>query len=86
MVGTLATLLLIWLSPTIQVDLLKHESAWFPLKNPALVTKVLAAYEEARKWSLANPAELTKILAEVFDIDLAENDATRLAATPWRTP
>lgn len=37
-VGTVGTLLLIWLSPTIQVDLLKHESAWFPLKNPALVT------------------------------------------------
>jgi cation/acetate symporter len=36
--GTLATVLLIWLSPTIQVDVLKHASAWFPLKNPALVT------------------------------------------------
>jgi cation/acetate symporter len=36
--GTLATVLLIWLSPTIQVDMLKHASAWFPLKNPALVT------------------------------------------------
>ncbi len=36
--GTLSTLLLIWLSPTIQVDVLKHASAWFPLKNPALVT------------------------------------------------
>ncbi len=37
-VGTLASLALIWLSPTIQVDLLKQESAWFPLKNPALVS------------------------------------------------
>ena len=36
--GTFGTLLLIWLSPTIQVDVLKHSSAWFPLKNPALVT------------------------------------------------
>jgi cation/acetate symporter len=36
--GTVATLALIWLSPTIQVDVLKHASAWFPLKNPALVT------------------------------------------------
>jgi cation/acetate symporter len=36
--GTLATVLLIWLSPTIQVDVLKNASAWFPLKNPALVT------------------------------------------------
>jgi cation/acetate symporter len=37
-IGTLTTLVLIYLSPTIQVDILKHESAWFPLKNPALVT------------------------------------------------
>jgi cation/acetate symporter len=36
--GTLATLLLIYLSPTIQVDILKHPGAWFPLKNPALLT------------------------------------------------
>jgi cation/acetate symporter len=36
--GTLATLVLIWLSPTIQVDVLHRASAWFPLKNPALVT------------------------------------------------
>src|SRR5438477_349642 len=38
LVGTGATLILIWLSPTIQVDILKHAAAWFPLKNPALVT------------------------------------------------
>jgi cation/acetate symporter len=37
-IGTVTTLGLIWLSPTIQVDILKHSSAWFPLKNPALVT------------------------------------------------
>ena len=37
-IGTGATLLLIWLSPTIQVDILKNPGAWFPLKNPALVT------------------------------------------------
>ena len=36
--GTASTLVLIWLSPTIQVDILKHPGAWFPLKNPALVT------------------------------------------------
>ncbi|MBL8984041.1 MAG: cation/acetate symporter ActP [Gemmatimonadetes bacterium] len=38
LLGTATTLLLIWLSPTIQVDILKHEGAWFALKNPALVT------------------------------------------------
>jgi cation/acetate symporter len=36
--GTFGTLLLIWLSPTIQVDVLHRAGAWFPLKNPALVT------------------------------------------------
>ncbi|HET9453214.1 MAG TPA: sodium/solute symporter [Gemmatimonadaceae bacterium] len=36
--GTFGTLLLIWLSPTIQVDVLKETGALFPLKNPALVT------------------------------------------------
>jgi cation/acetate symporter len=36
--GTLTTLVLIWLSPTIQVDILHHASAPFPLRNPALVT------------------------------------------------
>jgi len=40
--GTVATLLLIYLSPTVQVDLLKHTSAVFPLKNPALVTMPLS--------------------------------------------
>ncbi|HEX7122589.1 MAG TPA: sodium/solute symporter [Gemmatimonadaceae bacterium] len=36
--GTVSTLVLIYLSPTIQLDLLGHERAWFPLRNPALVT------------------------------------------------
>jgi cation/acetate symporter len=36
--GTFGTLLLIWLSPTIQIDVLKGTTATFPLKNPALVT------------------------------------------------
>src|SRR5207247_5405670 len=36
--GTFGTLLLIWLSPTVQVDILHRASALFPLKNPALVT------------------------------------------------
>jgi cation/acetate symporter len=38
LLGTVSSLALIYLSPTIQVDILKHESAWFPLRNPALVT------------------------------------------------
>jgi cation/acetate symporter len=36
--GTATTLLLIYLSPTIQVDVLKQASAWFPLRNPAMIT------------------------------------------------
>lgn len=34
----------------------------FAKENPALVSKVLKAYEEARAYSLANPAELRKTL------------------------
>jgi cation/acetate symporter len=37
-VGTAVTLALIWFSPTIQVDVLARTDAWFPLKNPALIT------------------------------------------------
>jgi cation/acetate symporter len=42
LLGTVTTLLLIYLSPTVQIDILKHEAAWFPLKNPALVTMPLS--------------------------------------------
>jgi cation/acetate symporter len=38
LVGTFATIALIWLSPTIQVDILKNPDAWFPLRNPGIVT------------------------------------------------
>src|SRR5512134_171352 len=38
LVGAASALLLIYLSPTIQVQILHHESAPFPLKNPGLVT------------------------------------------------
>jgi cation/acetate symporter len=38
LLGTIATLVLIYLSPTIQIDILKQPSAPFPLKNPALIT------------------------------------------------
>ncbi len=36
--GTVLTLLLIWLSPTLQIDVLGRQEAWFPLRNPALLT------------------------------------------------
>jgi len=37
-IGTATTLVLIYLSPTIQVDILGNASAPFPLKNPAVIT------------------------------------------------
>jgi cation/acetate symporter len=40
--GTLSSLLLIYLSPTIQVDLLGHPSAMVPLRNPGLISIPLA--------------------------------------------
>ncbi len=38
MVGTITALVLIYFSPAIQIDVLKHTTALFPLKNPGLVT------------------------------------------------
>jgi cation/acetate symporter len=38
LVGTVSTIGLIYFSPTIQVDILKHPEAWFPLRNPGIVT------------------------------------------------
>jgi cation/acetate symporter len=37
-VGTFSTVALIYVSPAIQMDVLGHASAWFGLRNPALVT------------------------------------------------
>jgi cation/acetate symporter len=40
--GTVTAAVLIFFSPTVQIDILHHEHAWFPLKNPALVSMPLA--------------------------------------------
>jgi cation/acetate symporter len=40
--GTVSAIVLIALSPMIQVDILKHKEAIFPLKNPAIVTMTLS--------------------------------------------
>jgi cation/acetate symporter len=40
--GTIASLGLIYLSPTIQVDILKNSGAVFPLRNPGLISIPLA--------------------------------------------
>jgi cation/acetate symporter len=54
-VGTVSTLVLIWLSPTIQIDVLKHAEAWFPLRNPGIVTIPLS-FATAIAVSLLRPA------------------------------
>ena len=41
-VGTVTALVFIYYSPTIQIDVLKNTDAWFPLKNPALITMPLS--------------------------------------------
>lgn len=38
LVGTLSAVLLIYLSPTVQVDILKHAAPIFPLKNPGIIS------------------------------------------------
>jgi cation/acetate symporter len=40
--GTVTSLVLIYISPTIQVDLLRHPTAPFPLRNPALISLPVA--------------------------------------------
>ena len=42
--GTVTAAVLIFFSPTVQIDILHHEHAWFPLKNPALVSMPLAFF------------------------------------------
>ncbi|MCL1468046.1 sodium:solute symporter family transporter [Argonema galeatum] len=58
-VGTLSSLLLIYLSPTIQVTILGNASAPFPLKNPGLVTIPLS-FIVAIAVSLLSPEPLAE--------------------------
>jgi cation/acetate symporter len=53
--GTVSTLTLIYLSPTIQIDVLKHTEAWFPLRNPGILTIPLS-FVTAIAVSLLRPA------------------------------
>lgn len=55
----------------------------FANENPALVKKVLAAYEEARAYARANPAELKKILIEYTKLSepVIERQLTRTELT-----
>jgi cation/acetate symporter len=40
--GTVSSLVLIYFSPTIQIDVLHHATAAFPLRNPGLISLPLA--------------------------------------------
>ncbi len=55
----------------------------FAKDNPALVRKVLAAYEQARTYALANPAELKKTLVAYTKLSDAviERQLTRTELT-----
>lgn len=61
----------------------------FAKENPDLVRKVLAAYEEARRYALANPAELKKVLVTytklpepVIERQLSRTELTHSAIGP----
>ena len=58
-IGTISALVLIYLSPAIQIDVLKHSSALFPLKNPGLITIPLS-FIVGIVVSLAAPEQLAQ--------------------------
>ncbi|GMU09621.1 sodium:solute symporter family transporter [Corallococcus caeni] len=63
--GSISAVLLIFLSPTVQVDLLGNASALFPLKNPGIVTLPLS-FVVGWVVSLLSPeAEASRRFAEV---------------------
>lgn len=55
----------------------------FANENPALVKKVLAAYEQARAYALTNPAEVKKVLVDATKLSNAviERQLTRTELT-----
>jgi cation/acetate symporter len=53
-IGTVSTLMLIYFSPTVQIDILKNTEAWFPFRNPGIVTIPLS-FAVAIVISLARP-------------------------------
>jgi cation/acetate symporter len=63
--GTLSSLILIYLSPTIQIDVLKNTIAWFPLRNPGLVSIPLSFLVAIVVSSIWPEAEAEARFAEV---------------------
>jgi cation/acetate symporter len=59
-VGTVSTLVLIYLSPAIQIDILGHSSAWFPLRNPGIATiplSFIVAIGVSLLWPVASESQ-----------------------------
>ncbi len=84
LVGTVSALILIYVSPTIQIDLLHRSSAWFPLRNPGLVTIPLAfAVGIVVSLRLARTGSLARILEVEERIHLGEAHKP-LAIGYWR--
>jgi cation/acetate symporter len=54
--GAQMSMLIGTVSPAIQIDILKHESAWFPLRNPGIVSIPLS-FAVAIAVSLLSPVE-----------------------------
>ena len=63
--GTASSLVLIYLSPTIQLDVLKNSTSWFPLRNPGLVSIPLSFVVAILVSSLWPEAEAEARFAEV---------------------
>lgn len=63
--GTFSSLTLIYLSPTIQIDVLKNTTAWFPLRNPGLISIPLAFLVAIVVSSIWPEAEAEARFAEV---------------------
>ncbi|MEH2083790.1 MAG: sodium/solute symporter [Nostoc sp.] len=67
LVGTVSSLVLIYLSPTIQVTILKHTSAPFPLTNPGLISIPLAFIVAIVVSLLSTEQQAQEKFAEVED-------------------
>ncbi len=85
LVGAISALVLIYISPTIQVDVLGHEDALFPLANPALVSMPLAfgvGILVSLLWP--EPAAQAKFIEAERRIHLGDVPARRPTGAPAR--
>ncbi len=56
LVGTASSLILIYLSPTIQIDVLKNTTAWFPLRNPGSRVDPALVRRRRSLWRCSGPS------------------------------